>query len=265
MIAKRPKLLFSIFVLVLMLSLLATACQPSVAEDVTPENTPVSEETDNEATPAEEPAPVSEPSQGETVSADIILDPALATDKDSLLITSYLYETLIDVDGNSVLATDWTISDDQLDYIFNLESGISFHDGTLFNADAVIANFNRWYSGEADYAAWKDTFGGYKAEVDDDGTPLSIFDGIEKVDALTVLIHLNEPAPNLLANLSDPAFAMRSPTSTDNASTAGTGPYYISSWTTLLDLGLTKKEIKALGKEEARVRKIIELQKKNKK
>ena len=33
----------------------------------------------------------------------------------------------------------------------------------------------------------------------------------------------------------------------------------------LLDLGLTKKEIKALGKEEARVRKIIELQKKNKK
>ena len=33
----------------------------------------------------------------------------------------------------------------------------------------------------------------------------------------------------------------------------------------LLDLGLTKKEIKALGKEESRVRKIIELQKKNKK
>ena len=33
----------------------------------------------------------------------------------------------------------------------------------------------------------------------------------------------------------------------------------------LLDLGLTKKEIKALGKEEARVRKIIELQKKDKK
>ena len=33
----------------------------------------------------------------------------------------------------------------------------------------------------------------------------------------------------------------------------------------LLDFGLTKKEIKALGKEEARVRKIIELQKKDKK
>ena len=33
----------------------------------------------------------------------------------------------------------------------------------------------------------------------------------------------------------------------------------------LLDLGLTKKEIKALGKEDLRVRKIIELQKKDKK
>ena len=33
----------------------------------------------------------------------------------------------------------------------------------------------------------------------------------------------------------------------------------------LLDFGLTKKEIKALGKEEARVRKIIELQRKDKK
>ena len=97
--------------------------------------------------------------------------------------------------------------------------------------NAVIFNFNRWFSGDEEFTAWKDTFGGFKGEYDEDGKPLSIFDGIEKVDDFTVLIHLNQPDPNLLANLANPAFAMRSPASTDNKSAAGTGSYHITLWT----------------------------------
>src|SRR5690349_18096768 len=43
---------------------------------------------------------------------------------------SYLYEGLVKVEGSDVaplLAESWSVSDDGLDYIFNLRSGVSFH------------------------------------------------------------------------------------------------------------------------------------------
>lgn len=229
---KRANMKISIFILILILGLLVTACQPQIAEDASPQNTPASEAPDDSVPADDASANMPESAPAETVSSDIEIDPALASDAETMLLASYLFETLLDMDGNPVLATSWTVSDDQLDYIFELESGVSFHDGTVFNADAVILNFNRWFAGEDDYPVWVDSFGGYKGEVDADGKPLSIFDGIEKVDELTVLIHLNQPDPNLLANLATPAFAMLIPSATDNAKVAGTGSYHITSWTT---------------------------------
>ena len=37
-----------------------------------------------------------------------------------------------------------TVSADGLTYTFTLRTGIKFHDGTDFNADAVVYNYNRW-------------------------------------------------------------------------------------------------------------------------
>ena len=34
------------------------------------------------------------------------------------------------------LATDWSVSDDGLTYTFHLRQGVTFHDGTPWNADA---------------------------------------------------------------------------------------------------------------------------------
>ncbi|MGP9782226.1 ABC transporter substrate-binding protein [Glutamicibacter sp. AOP12-B1-11] len=79
----------------------------------------------------------------------VSLDPALANDNESFRITRQVYETLISIDANTGspiagLAEAWTQSEDGLRYTFTLRRGVRFHDGSEFNAAAVVANFNRW-------------------------------------------------------------------------------------------------------------------------
>jgi peptide/nickel transport system substrate-binding protein len=115
------------------------------------------------------------------------------------------------------LALSWTISEDRLDYVFTLKTGATFADGSAVTADAVVANFNRWFdpsdpahaSGPID--AWMATFGGFKGEKDATGKPKGSFDGIEKVDNFTVLVHLNRPYDDLLTALAQPDFGIVSP------------------------------------------------------
>ena len=125
--------------------------------------------------------------------------------------------TLADNKPAPGLALSWTISQDGLDYVFTLKTGVNFSDGTPANADAVVANFNRWFDpknpahGTDPYTAWLTAFGGFKGEKDSTGKPKGSFDGIEKVDDFTVLIHLNRPYSGLLATLALPDFSIVSP------------------------------------------------------
>jgi len=41
------------------------------------------------------------------------------------------------------LATDWSVGDDKLTWTFHLRKGVKFHDGTEFNADALVFDFDR--------------------------------------------------------------------------------------------------------------------------
>ena len=188
---------------------------------------------------------------GMTISKDILLDPANATDADSLTVVKSMYEGLFRIEGDQItpaLAESYTVSGDGLDYIIVLRSGVTFHDGSPLNADAVISNFTRWFDPEAaghsgDFAAWASIFGGFKGDVDASGQPRSIFDGAEKVDDHTVLIHLTQPDTLFLAKLNNPAFFIVSPAAfnadyfgTQLGTASGTGPYKLSSWS---DTGLT--------------------------
>lgn len=60
---------------------------------------------------------------------------------------SYMYDRLLTFDAEENLqpglATAWEISEDGLTYSLTLREGVSFHDGTPFNADAVKFNFQR--------------------------------------------------------------------------------------------------------------------------
>ncbi len=201
--------------------------------------------------------PASTPGAGgggapQMISKDLSLDPANAADADSLFVIGYLYEGLFNVEGGEiapVLAESYTPANDGLDYIVVLRSNVAFHDGSPLNADAVIANFNRWFDkdnaahGAGEYAAWASVFGGFKGETGDGGKPKSNFDGIEKVDEHTVLIHLNTADALFLAKLVNPAFFIVSPAAFGagdfgamQGKASGTGRYQLSSWS---DSGLT--------------------------
>jgi ABC-type transport system substrate-binding protein len=165
---------------------------------------------------------------------DLNLDPANAASDDARTAASYLYETLVrEKDGGIVgaLAASFTVSEDGLDYIFDLRQNAVFHDGSSLNADVVVLNFNRWFDpadanrGGGEYAVWLANFNGFKGETTDEGKPKSQVDGIEKQDEFTVIIHLNTPDPDLLTKLTDIAFAIVSPDAFDGGD-GGTGPYY---------------------------------------
>ena len=50
-----------------------------------------------------------------------------------------------------VLAETWDLSEDGLTWTFHLRQGVTFHDGTPFNAAAVYRNFERNYPGSEHY------------------------------------------------------------------------------------------------------------------
>ena len=76
------------------------------------------------------------------------LDPAYVDDGESAKIMIHIYENLVTYSDESCdvepsLADSWEISDDGLTYTFHLHEGIKFHDGTDFNADAVVWAISR--------------------------------------------------------------------------------------------------------------------------
>ena len=81
------------------------------------------------------------------------LDPHVSGNGVSNTVTNAMYESLLtfDADTNIVpmLAKEWSMSDDGLSYTFVLNEGITFHDGEPFNAEAVIANWERGRSDQS--------------------------------------------------------------------------------------------------------------------
>jgi peptide/nickel transport system substrate-binding protein len=172
------------------------------------------------------------------------LDPALETSANSLLPAYHIYEGLTDFEPGTTtpvprLATSWEASPDGLEWIFHLRQGVTFHDGTPFNADAVVFNFERWWDPahpqhqKDQFIYWGYMFQGFKGE------ETSVLAGVEKVDEYTVKLILNRPNASLLNTLAMENFRFASPTAVmeqgDNYGTAegrpvGTGPFMLEEW-----------------------------------
>ena len=265
---------YLLWTLLLVFTILLSACggdeateqaaeveQPPAAEQPAEDT---SAESQEEATSQEEPAEAADTPVVETeaeaapeegiISGDIILDPAVIArkDADSLLVAGYLFSGLVRlVDGEPVLALAEELerSDDGLEYVVTLRANCRFQNGERITSDVVIANFERWFDGDSPlhgshdrYEAWDYHFYGFKGDVDSNGKPLSVYDGAEKEDNRTFVIHLNQPIPELelLYNLAEPQFSIVRPgdleTHGDSYGTSldtvnGSGPYTISSWT----------------------------------
>ncbi len=127
------------------------------------------------------------------------LDPPQATTISDGRINSNIYEGLVRFKDASLeiepaLATSWTISPDGKLYTFKLRPGVTFHDGSAFDAAAVKFNFDRVLVKGAPYS-------------DTGPFPFVFILGpitqTEVVDPMTVAFHLATPyAPmmNMLAS-----------------------------------------------------------------
>ena len=78
------------------------------------------------------------------------LDPHTAADYRSSLAIRAAYETLIALDGSStdkyigVVAESWEANADKSVWTFHIRQGMTFHDGTPIDAEAVRASFERF-------------------------------------------------------------------------------------------------------------------------
>ncbi|ODT65946.1 MAG: glycosyl transferase [Pelagibacterium sp. SCN 63-23] len=130
-----------------------------------------------------------------------------------------VYEGLVlrasDLSLKPGLATEWSVDDSGKVYTFKLREGVVFHDGTPFNAEAVVYNFERHLNTERGLAA--------------SGRIRTILDGVEAVDEMTVQFNLKAPYPAFLNILTTNAAQQVSPTADAagnlGAASVGTGPY----------------------------------------
>jgi peptide/nickel transport system substrate-binding protein len=199
-------------------------------------------------------------------SADpVVLDGALVSDGESLRVIDQIFETLVSLKPGTTelepgLAKSWEISDDGLTYTFELQEGVTFHDGEPFNAEAVCANFDRWYNFEGSFQNpsasyyWQTVFGGFAKTDPESGAPEeSYYDSCTAVDEGTVEIKLTKPSSAILGALSLSNFSIASPKALEefgaNEGTVddegvfrptgtfgtehpiGTGPFKFESWT----------------------------------
>ncbi len=154
------------------------------------------------------------------------LDPHLDIQWEVLYVLSAVYDTLVYQDPKGAivpgLARSWERSEDGLRYRFELREDVTFHDGAVFDAEAVRFNFERI----ASLASRS-----LKAS-----SLLVAVERVAVIDPFTVDVHLSRPDGALLFNLSLPYIAMVSPVAAAawggnyHLHQAGTGPFMFAEY-----------------------------------
>ena len=167
------------------------------------------------------------------VAEPVNLDPPQVTDLNSNRVGRRIVETLVTFPEESTqvvpgLAESWTISKDGLQYTFKLRRGITFHDGTPLNAEAVKFSIERQINPtHPAYKLGKYPFANF------------FFGNVKAVEVLSeerVAFLLNEPRASFLAILTAGAASIVSPTAVMKwgpdypTHPVGTGPFRFASW-----------------------------------
>jgi len=133
-----------------------------------------------------------------------------------------VYETLVKLDGDGnirpLLAKQWTVSNDGLTYVFALQDGATFSDGSPLTADAVVNSFQRIQQDPSVTAVNKQQ--------------MSVVSSVTATAGNTVTVVLSRPSNSWLYDMTGSAGIIINPAHTDDlASTpAGSGPYVLKQW-----------------------------------
>ena len=164
------------------------------------------------------------------------LDPALETDGESFKVCDNIYETLVTFRPENTevmpgLAESWEVSEDRMTWTFHLRRNVTFHDGTPFNADAVVFSLGRQFMADHPFHRVEGAYQYWNSMSMSD-----IVRDVRKGDSHTVEIELKRPNAPFLSNLAMNFCAIASPTAVRKwgddypRHPAGTGPFRFVQW-----------------------------------
>jgi peptide/nickel transport system substrate-binding protein len=146
-------------------------------------------------------------------------DPLFAQDGETFRPARQIYDTLITYrQGTSELApglaTEWSSNAEGTEWTFTLREGVTFHDGTPFNAEAVCFNFNRWFNlptaaAQSQARYYVDNFGGYANNLAGGGDP--VYNSCEAPNPTTAVVRLNRAKGAFPAAFGLTSLSMSSP------------------------------------------------------
>ncbi len=166
------------------------------------------------------------------------LDPHNTTDSESDQVIHMVYDTLLGFDDQMKivgrLAERWSVAPDGVTWTFHLKRGITFHDGSLLDADSVRRNFARVL----------DPVQKHKR------LPLfEMIDRVEVVDEATVRIVTKYPFGAFEPTMAHISAAIVNPDVAETfgkdfgataEATSGSGPYRVARWRKDLEIELQR-------------------------
>ena len=164
------------------------------------------------------------------------LDPGHAIEGESIKVCDNVYDTLVQYSAGTTelepaLAESWENSADGLTWTFHLRRGVTFHDGTPFNAEAVLFSLNRQHEPTHPFH----NVGGAYYQWESTGLR-TIVDKITALDEFTVQFHLHRMHAPFIYDIASTQFAIISPTAAQQWGEAfaehpvGTGPFKFVQW-----------------------------------
>src|SRR5690606_6610617 len=175
------------------------------------------------------------------------LDPNVTTFSSVGIIMMQVFNPLVYQDPLGTfhpgLATAWEINEDATEYTFTLREGVTFHDGTPFNAEAVKFTFDRIADPETVSQLGISLLGPYQETA--------------VIDDYTVAVRLSSPYAPFLNSVSTPYLAPTSPTAVEAlgddygvTSVVGTGPFRLERYVPNSEVVLPRYEDYNWGSEE---------------
>ncbi len=207
---RRPISLYSVLVILVVLSVLATACGQTTAPTEVPSGEGPASTTASESTPQQE--ATSEPESDEPVvirlalaSDPMTLEPGLFSELYTSWVAKNMHTGLLrfDTEGNviAMAAGSWEISDDQLTFTFHLRDDVVFHNGRKMVANDWKEGWTRYLNPLVQSSAGPENFGGVVGAQDVIDGVSDDLAGVVAEDDYTLVVTLVEPDPDFLVHL----------------------------------------------------------------